>query len=259
MDLVPSTITTWREWRDAYPDTEVLLPPPESSTVRGRDATRNYERDPYAGYDTADQVGIGRSEYDERLHPKTLVVGISDRGVARAYPLSEVRSAGVVNDTVGDLPVVVTDDAGGNLVAYVRTVDDETLTFEADTDETIRGGGSAWRRSTGRAVDGPHEGTKLDRANDRSPMFWFSWADVHPETEIFEAETGRDPGFRPDGGVRTGGRPRGAWWPARLRSAWGNGLHEPTSGDRRRTGAHYRALRLPVRRDGDGREGPPRR
>jgi hypothetical protein len=29
----PSTVATWREWRDRYPDTEVLLPPPHSGTV----------------------------------------------------------------------------------------------------------------------------------------------------------------------------------------------------------------------------------
>lgn len=189
MDLVPSTITTWGEWRDAHPDTEVLVPPPESSTIRGRDATRNYERDPYSGYDSDDRVGIGRSEFDDRLHPKTIVLGISDGGVARAYPLAEVRSAGVVNDTVGELPVVVTVDAGDNLVAYERAVDGETLTFEADTEATIRGGGTTWRRSSGRAVDGSLEGSTLDRANDRSPMFWFSWADVYPDTEIFEVQT----------------------------------------------------------------------
>lgn len=185
MDLVPSTITTWGEWRDANPDTDGLVPPPESSTVRGRDTTRSYDRDPYAGYDSDDQVGIGRSEYDDRLHPKTIVVGISDDGIDRASPITAVRPAGVVTDTVGDLPIVVTVDAGDNLVAYERTVDGETLTFEADADATIPGGGSTWRRSTGRAVDGPHGAVTLDRANDRSPMAWFSWADVHPETEIY--------------------------------------------------------------------------
>lgn len=187
MELVPSTITTWAEWRRAHADTDVLVPPPESSTVLGRDATRNYERDPYAIYAADDQVGLGRSDYDDRLHPKTVVVGISDDGVARAYPVTEIRAAGIVNDTVGDLPVVVTVDASGNLVAYERTVDGETLDFRGETDETIEGGGTSWRRSSGRAGAGSHEGATLDRANDRSPMFWFSWADIYPDSEIYEA------------------------------------------------------------------------
>lgn len=35
LDIVPSTVTTWREWRRDHPDTAVLLPPPHSGTVRG--------------------------------------------------------------------------------------------------------------------------------------------------------------------------------------------------------------------------------
>lgn len=184
--LLPSTITSWREWRDAHPDTSVLLPPPASSTVVGDDAARNYNVDPYSGYDDSSRVGLGRSDLDERLHPKTLVIGVDAGDISRAYPLPAVEEAGVVNDRVGDLPVVVTTDGGGELVAYERRVDAETLAFEpAAAENAMRGGGSTWRPSTGRALDGAHEGTVLARANNRSPLFWFSWADVFPKTEIY--------------------------------------------------------------------------
>jgi hypothetical protein len=186
LDLVPSAFTSWGEWRDVYPDTTVLVPPPESSTVRGNEASRNYNENPYSEYDTMDQVGIGRSDYDDRLHPKTIVVGVSDGEGARAYPLDAVRTAGVVNDAVGDLHVVVTTDASGSLVAYDRTVDGAVLEFRAADSETLRSGGSTWRRSTGEALDGPHKDVTLERANDLSPLFWFSWADVHPDSEIYE-------------------------------------------------------------------------
>jgi len=185
LELVPSTITSWKEWRSVHPDTAVLLPPPESNTVGGRDAVRNYNRNPYSGYESSDQVGLGRPDADDRLHPKTLVVGVAAADSARAYPLPAVREAGVVDDRVGDLPIVVTTDASGNLVAYDRRVDGETLRFQGAGAARMRGGGSTWRRSTGLALDGPHEGTTLERANDRTPMFWFSWADVFPETAIF--------------------------------------------------------------------------
>lgn len=33
MDISPSTVTTWGEWRDARPETSVLLPPPWSKTA----------------------------------------------------------------------------------------------------------------------------------------------------------------------------------------------------------------------------------
>jgi len=184
LDLVPSTITTWGEWTDRHPDSRVLLPPPKSSTIVGA-AARNYENSPYARYQNSDQVGIGYNDFDDdRLHPKAQVIGVADGDVARAYPLETVAEEDVVNDTVGDLPVVVTVDAGGRLAAYVRRVDGETVTFETDG-EYLAAAGSRWARTDGVAVDGPHEGTQLERANDRSSMFWFAWADFYPETEVY--------------------------------------------------------------------------
>ncbi|MFC7133151.1 MULTISPECIES: DUF3179 domain-containing protein [Salinibaculum] len=182
--LRPSTITTWGEWRGEHPETEVLLPPPKSATVKG-EVSRDYDRDPYVGYDSSRRIGIGGDTADGRLHPKASVIGVATDEAARAYPLETVQDrGGVVNDTVGDLPVVVAATADGSLVAYERTVDGTTLTFARDGD-VLTAGGSRWRIVSGRAQDGPHEGTTLTRANDRSPMFWFAWADFYPGTEIF--------------------------------------------------------------------------
>lgn len=33
LDIVPSSVASWGEWRETHPDTEVLLPPPHSGTV----------------------------------------------------------------------------------------------------------------------------------------------------------------------------------------------------------------------------------
>jgi hypothetical protein len=188
LELLPSTITSWGSWREAHPETTVLVPPPASDTVRGRQ-TRDYDRNPYIGYESSQRVGIGFNEdVDDRLHPKTRVVGVAHDGVARAYPLPAVSTADPVNDDVGGLPVVVAAAADATLVAYVRRVDGEALTFEATDDEDVfAAGGSRWDVHTGRALDGPHEGTTLTRANDRSPMFWFAWADFFPETDIYDS------------------------------------------------------------------------
>jgi hypothetical protein len=49
----------------------------------------------------------------------------------------------------------------------------------------MRAGGSRWRVATGQATDGPHEGRRLSPATDRSSMFWFAWATLHPETDVY--------------------------------------------------------------------------
>lgn len=185
LTLVPSLLTTWGSWRSTHPDTEVLLPPPYSNTVRGRDATENYTLDPYLAYSTSDAVGVqGTEPTDRRLHPKMPVIGVTAGGVSKAYPLAVVERRSVVNDTVGGQPIVVAIAADRSLVAYHRLVNGTTLRFTAGDEAHMHAGRSRWATITGRAIDGPHKGTRLRRANDRSPMFWFAWTTLHPGTRL---------------------------------------------------------------------------
>jgi len=186
LTLVPSSLTTWGEWRQDHPDTEVLLPPPASDTITGA-PPRNYGTEPYAGYEDSRRIGIGGTNLDDRLHPKTWVIGVADGDVVRAYPVPAVRKAGVVNDTVGSLPVVVSATEGETAGAYVRRLDGETVRFERDG-RFLVADGSRFRLTDGVAVDGPHEGTRLDQASSITREFWFAWANFHPETEIWSQD-----------------------------------------------------------------------
>jgi hypothetical protein len=194
LDLVPSTITTLGAWRESHPDTKVLRPPPESDTVLDSSGVRDYTTNPYASYDGTSQVGIGNNEFDDdRLHPKTRVLGIAADGEARAYPIPAVKKAGgVVNDTVGDRPVVVAlGPEEETLHGYVREVDGTTLTFESAGAGEMRADGSTWSATTGTALDGSYEGTTLDPATEKGQLFWFAWAEFQPETTVF-GETASD-------------------------------------------------------------------
>ncbi|MDY6764245.1 MAG: DUF3179 domain-containing (seleno)protein, partial [Halobacteria archaeon] len=188
LDLLPSTLTTWGEWRKTHPDSKVLLPPPISGTVVG-EAPRHYEINPYEGYDDSRRIGIGSDEFeDDRLHPKRLVLGIRASGVAKAYPLNKVKEEKVINDKVGNLPVVVAVGPDNTLVSYVRRLNGKEFRFKPDGNRHMRGGGSRWLINTGRAVDGPHEGETLKKANEMTPMFWFAWLDFNPETTVYGNE-----------------------------------------------------------------------
>jgi len=194
LDLVPSTLTTLGAWRESHPNTTVLRPPPESGTVGGEPRPRDYTRNPYAGYQESRAVGLDRDDgefdegYDgERLHPKTEVLGVAHGEVARAYPAERVREERLIEDGVGGLPVVVTTTPDGTPVAWSREVDGDVLSFVLGDDRHLRGGGSRWRRATGDAVDGPHEGQRLAQANAVSPLFWFAWLEFYPETGLYGA------------------------------------------------------------------------
>ncbi|MFB6211883.1 MAG: DUF3179 domain-containing protein [Halobacteriales archaeon] len=186
LQLVPSSLTTWAEWRTVHPETKVLLPPPHSNTVRGRDATFNYTMNSYLGYASSSQVGVGKTTFtDDRLHPKTPVIGIANGNEARAYPIDLLEQHRVINDTVGGRPVVVAITPDRSLVAYDRRIEGTTLWFLPAGDGTMHADRSRWRVATGRAIDGPHEGTTLPQATGRSSMYWFAWAKFHPGTDIY--------------------------------------------------------------------------
>lgn len=189
LSLVPSTVTSWDDWRRQYPDTTVLLPPPISGTVNGS-VVRDVTKSPYGDYENATRLGVGPGVFgDERLHPKAIVVGIRSGDVVRAYPIEAVREAGgVVNDVVGERPVVVaaSDDT---LVAYDRRVAGTVRTFRRAGSDHLVAAGSRWGISTGRAVDGPHRGRELTPATSSSAMFWFAWLQFNPETEVWTSNS----------------------------------------------------------------------
>ena len=187
LDQRPSTLTTWREWRRTHPDSPVLLPPPHSGIV-GTDVARDYRVNPYFGYEDTARIGIGFNTFDDdRLHPKTQVIGVASAGEATAYPLPLVRRVRVINDTVGGRPVVIAAGPDDTLVAYDRRVGDETIRFAPAVRgrDRMRGGRTRWAITTGRALSGRHAGAALAPAAAGSPLFWFSWLDFHPDTTVY--------------------------------------------------------------------------
>ncbi|MFB6149041.1 MAG: DUF3179 domain-containing protein [Halobacteriales archaeon] len=179
LTILPNTITTWAKWHEAHPETTVL------SRDTGIYHKSNYASDPYAGYANSDRVGFGVNEVDSRLHPKTVVYGVTIGNTSRAYPEPIVTEADVVNDVVEGVPVaVVEDQTTGGVRVFVRRVDNETLRFSLEDGQLVDQTGVRWRFD-GTAMAGPHEGTTLERLNSHG-IYWFAWSEFHPETELYD-------------------------------------------------------------------------
>lgn len=100
---VPTSNTTWAEWRTRHPDTQVLS---EDTGFR-----RDYGRDPYAGYASSAALYFDVSATNKRYHPKELVVGVESGGRYKAYPFSELEKAPIpVRDSVGGQAIEVRFD-----------------------------------------------------------------------------------------------------------------------------------------------------
>ncbi len=200
LEIYPAAMLRYSEWKQLYPDTLVLKK--EGNGLSGM--FRGASRDPYEGYYYSSKTGVIPSKYrDDRLHPKTLLVGLvldvpkeNEKQVAKVYPFADLNRAGLVNDHFSGREVLVTYcDSAGSGVVFDRSLNGEILQFavleESDgKDSTVcrfmkdTKTGSRWQRLTGLAVHGPLKGARL-RQLPSTLSFWFGWKDYYPESYIY--------------------------------------------------------------------------
>ena len=176
LEFVPSWQTTWSDWKTQYPDTIAL------------DKGYGGRPDPYTSYYNSSSSGvIGQTTIDDRLYVKEFVVGIEKDGAAVAYPFGILNQDPIVNDEVGDQPVLVVFNANsGTGIVFDRQVGGQTLTFSLAEGLTITDAetGTLWDGLTGLALDGPLAGETLTRLKSTA-SFWFGWKDWYPDTRVY--------------------------------------------------------------------------
>ncbi len=103
LEVLPSTLTTWKRWRKQHPETRVL------SLDTGY--SRNYASDPYldyykqqSGFRSFFKLGPGEKE-------KELVVGVVVDGRAYAYSLELLRQQGEIRNELGGLKLHLSLDS----------------------------------------------------------------------------------------------------------------------------------------------------
>ena len=186
LEPLASTFTEWGTWRTLHPDTLLLDQGPASNV------------DPYGSYYSDASAGVvGETNFDDRLSPKEMVIGVRIGAAARGYPLRYLFDIPVVNDRIGDREVLVVFDAEHVVgTVFSRSVDGRTLTFDlagaeraAGHPDTVvplvdRETSTLWSGLTGIAVDGPLSGDRL-RQLPSTPVFWFAWSDFYPDGALW--------------------------------------------------------------------------
>ncbi|WP_366653556.1 DUF3179 domain-containing protein [Fodinicurvata sp. EGI_FJ10296] len=160
--------TTWGRWRSAHPETGVL------STDTG--FARNYDRDPYGGYNPISGYYVPDSETmfplmntDDRFANKQVFIGARTDRVAMAFNLDSLRAARRLVLEAGD------------------------EVFTAVYDEILDTGYVFIGETAGEAVinpTGPHAvewvgGDSLEPLNAFAAM-WFAWAAFYPDSAVHE-------------------------------------------------------------------------
>ncbi|MFQ5947518.1 MAG: DUF3179 domain-containing (seleno)protein, partial [Acidimicrobiia bacterium] len=194
LQVVPSSLVRWADFKQSFRDGEVLS--------RDTGIGIRYDAQPYVGYSSRSGP-LFAQELDDRFPALERVVGVNVGEAAKAYPFSLITETGVVNDTLGGVPIVVfwgaadtadaldrrdiTESQGiGTGIAYHSTVDGRALTFTKVGDETFADEqtGTRWN-ILGLGVEGPLKSTQLELAIHRNE-FWFAWATFFPDGAVFD-------------------------------------------------------------------------
>jgi hypothetical protein len=183
LKLYPFLLTSWQEWRRLHPDTRVLKPLPGYAD---RIAEKNAMiRQGLSGEGAAPS---DVTYHDDRLKPKTMILGVDVGGASKAFPLEALRRERVVNDTLGGKPIlIVHQPASDTTTAFVARAGGRTLTFAAANDGatelTDRETKSRWS-PYGDCISGPLKGSALE-AIILEPEYWFAWSEFHRDTSIY--------------------------------------------------------------------------
>lgn len=140
LKVLPLMVTTWAEWKQLYPETVVLS--------RDTGHFRDYDRDPYAGYEASQGIYFPVSKKDPRYHPKEQILGLEINGQFKAYPVAELSL------TKGKLK----DEFAGQGIRIEYNPASQSARFY------------------------DQEGSELTVIR----TFWFAWYAFHPETAVYK-------------------------------------------------------------------------
>ena len=190
LEFMPAQLVSWKDFKERYPKGQVL-------STNGR----NYGINPYAGYDSTENPFLYLGTPDPRLRATERVLGFFDNENSIAYPLPAIAAAGVVEDTIGDMDVVIFYEPGqvsaldqstiedskevGSAAMFIPVVDGQALTFSYDNGViTDNETGSEWD-VFGQAISGELEGSQMELVLSFT-HFWFAWAAFQPDTVVYE-------------------------------------------------------------------------
>ena len=178
LTMLPMTLTRWDTWRQRHPDTTVMVPDPAAAQRTGYRYVEG----------AADQARAGVEfpvwRQSDALERNARIYALRIGGETKAYPLDKLRGERLVNDTLGNIPIVLVADADSGAVrAYERG----RYRFEAPVSTPLRqlraeDGSTWWIGEDGLAPDG--HGSPLPRVPGHV-AFWFGWYAFYPETTVY--------------------------------------------------------------------------
>ena len=177
LNLIPFDVITWGDWKKLYPETKVL------TTDTGY--IRSYATDPYGDYYTEPGIMFPVEYSDDRLLPKEIIIGFSQDNLYKAYKQNDIESNVIINDSIGETPLMLISLFSENSRAFVRIVDDDNvLDFVYENGKILDSQTNSEWNYDGLSISGKYIGEQLQRM-PIEPGFWFEWVAFHPQTLVY--------------------------------------------------------------------------
>jgi hypothetical protein len=182
LEMLPGTLTSWEAWRRRHPQTTVLDLEGIERQMRPR---FSYDYKPGAADRHRRGVSFPVWLSNSVLEPDRQIFALRVAGSAKAYPVDQVLELRVVNDQVGNEPIVVIGDPrSGAVRAYLRG----SNVFQSAEEGRLQDAeGGSWRVDEEglRAVAPRVEIGDLERLPGHLAL-WFGWYGFFPQTEVWQ-------------------------------------------------------------------------
>ncbi len=175
----PLTTTTWKNWVELHPDTDVIDP-------SGSNFFTYETHEAYDLYRVSTSTLAPASPRDERLAEKDWVFGISLNENTIAYPIQQLETRQVWNDQLKQQSIVLLVDSFpgsqfGFYPATVRAFERQNFEFDRMDDTLTDQHGTPWTITEDALVSA--SGERLKRIYGET-MYWFAWHTFHPATDL---------------------------------------------------------------------------
>ncbi len=184
LPVLPLTLTTWQDWRTRNPRTTVLALDRRLAERWGYDYSPGAADRKRRGVSfPAGPGGQGASALD----PGAEVFAVRLRNLAKAYPVDLVLREKVVNDRLGENPLVVVGDSQSGAVRAYRS-GGRTFAPGSRAGELVDGTGVRWTAGEDAlSPAGPEAFAPLERIPGHQ-AFWFGWFSFFPESELYRGQ-----------------------------------------------------------------------